>query len=143
MVLRLLATGGSAGLRVVVTSDRTGLSGRLGATVAEKLCLRLADRADYTLLGVPARHVPTDLPPGRGLRTRDQAWLQIAVIDDATRDAAMRWPPPVRPPRRFDPLPHRVPLHAVARPSGVVVGIRSDDLAPLVLDPREAGVLLV
>src|SRR5206468_840409 len=62
VVLTLLREGGSAGLHVVITGDRTLLSGRISTTTDDKICFRLADRGDYTLLGLNPRSLPDDVP---------------------------------------------------------------------------------
>ena len=140
LLLRLLADGPSAGLRILVTSDRSGLTSRLAAAVTNRICLRLADPSDYALLGLPARRVPNNLPAGRGIRAADLAVVQIASVDAESLDRAASWPPALRPARRFDPLPARVPLHALGGgSSGLIVGLSGDDLAPVVVDPDDAG----
>jgi S-DNA-T family DNA segregation ATPase FtsK/SpoIIIE len=140
MLLRLLAHGPAAGLRLLVTSDRSGLTGRLAAAVSRRICLRLADPADYALLGLAPRRVPTSMPAGRGISADDLTVLQFATVDPAAQSAARSWPAPQTPPRRFDPLPVRVPLHALGpADGGLIVGLSGDDLAPVLLDPEDAG----
>jgi S-DNA-T family DNA segregation ATPase FtsK/SpoIIIE len=139
LLLRLLAHGPGAGLRVIVTSDRSGLTGRLSASVSNRICLRLPDPSDYALVGLPVRHVPTVLPPGRGIRAADLALVQFATADEAATGRARAWPAPVHPPRRFEPMPTRVPLHSLGASSGLILGLGGDDLRPVVVDPDEAG----
>jgi S-DNA-T family DNA segregation ATPase FtsK/SpoIIIE len=67
-LLRLLREGPAVGLRVVVTTDRRGLTGRLSSAIEDRLVLRLADKADYPLAGLPPAAAPDALPPGRGFR---------------------------------------------------------------------------
>ncbi|WP_251077186.1 FtsK/SpoIIIE domain-containing protein, partial [Frankia nepalensis] len=69
----LLREGPAAGLRVLVTTDGRGLTGRLAAVIEDRLVLRLADRADYVLAGLPGSAAREGLPPGRGFRTVDEA----------------------------------------------------------------------
>lgn len=140
LLLRLLAHGPGAGLRIVVTSDRSGLTGRVAAAVAHRLCLRLPDPTDFSLLGLPARRVPSAMPPGRGIRASDLAVVQIAQVDDDARGRAVAWPAPSRRARRFDPLPNHVPLHSLGTArSGVIVGLGGDELSPVVVDPDVSG----
>ena len=140
LLLRLLTHGPAAGLRVVLTSDRSGLTGRLSATVRHRLCLRLPDAADYALLGLPARRVPTSMPPGRAIRAEDAALVQLAVADDDTVGRARSWPKPVHSPRKFEPLPTRVPLHALRPAAGrLIVGVGGDDGSAVLVDPDDAG----
>jgi S-DNA-T family DNA segregation ATPase FtsK/SpoIIIE len=140
LVLRLLANGPGAGLRSVLTSDRSGLTSRLSAAVRQRICLRLCDPTDYALIGLPSRRLPSHLPTGRGVRSGDLAFVQLAAPDDEARSAARAWPAAARPPRRFDPLPDRVPLHTLrVAGRGLIVGLRGDDLAPVIVDRNDAG----
>ena len=111
---RLIRDGLAAGIRVVVTGDRTLLTGRLAALAENKLVLRMADRADYALAGLYARAIPADMPNGRGFRLPAGDLLQIAVLSaepqGAAENQALR--EPRRPgrtagsrPFRVDPLP--------------------------------------
>jgi len=65
---RLLREGPAVGLRVLITADRRGLTGRVASAIENRLVLRLADRADYPLAGLVGSAVPSWLPPGRGFR---------------------------------------------------------------------------
>ena len=146
-LLRLAADGPAAGLQLVVTAGRAGLTGRLGAATADRLVLRLADRSDVALIGLAARDVPRVLPAGRAIRTPDLATVQVAQPDPATLARALAWPSG-RPPtvRRVDPLPDRVPLDAIAassEPWVLRLGLSTDDHAAVRHHPRDGGALLV
>jgi S-DNA-T family DNA segregation ATPase FtsK/SpoIIIE len=128
----------------VITADRSGLAGRLAAAATERIVLRLADPTDFTLLGLPGRDVPRELPPGRGVRASDLALVQVAAVGDDAAHAARRWPDPVRPARGFDPLPDRVTLTSVGcSPDLVVLGIGGDDLDRISLSRNEIGTSFV
>lgn len=147
LLLRLAADGPAAGLHLVVTAGRGGLTGRLGAATADRLVLRLSDRSDLALIGVAARDVPRELPAGRAIRTPDLATVQVAQPDPATLSRALAWPPG-RPPtvRRVDPLPDRVPLEAVSAstdPRLFRLGLSVEEHAAVRHDPRDGGALLV
>jgi S-DNA-T family DNA segregation ATPase FtsK/SpoIIIE len=146
-LLRLAVDGPSAGLHAVITSDRSGLVGRLGATAAEKIVLRLADPSDFALVGMSARDVPRRLPPGRGVRAIDLALVQIAQVDQPTMTAARAWPPPQQSARRFDPLPQRVTVAELAttgrRPDGVTLGLSADELHPVTVSRLDLGSTVV
>ncbi|NAZ88341.1 FtsK/SpoIIIE domain-containing protein, partial [Kineococcus indalonis] len=77
---RLLREGSAAGVRVAVTGDRALLTSPVAAAAAEVVLLRLADRADAALVGVPARQVPAHQPPGRGLLVRDRTAHEVQVV---------------------------------------------------------------
>ncbi|MBL7490572.1 cell division protein FtsK [Frankia sp. AgB1.9] len=70
---RLIREGPAAGLRVVLTTDRRGLIGQVASAIENRLVLRLADRADYPLVGLSSGAVLDGLPPGRGFRIGDAA----------------------------------------------------------------------
>ena len=63
MVYRLLSEGGSAGLRVVITGDKTTLS-RLTNYVTDRLVLPMTDPNDLIVAGVPKGAMPASPPPG-------------------------------------------------------------------------------
>jgi DNA segregation ATPase FtsK/SpoIIIE, S-DNA-T family len=147
-LLRLVSDGPSAGLHVIITSDRGGLVGRLGATAAEKIVLRLTDPADFAIVGLAARDVPRQLPPGRGVRATDLALVHVGCLDDITTAAARAWPAPQPPVRRFDLLPRRVSLADLTAPEGAtgdqfVLGLRAEDLNPQLLQRADVGCALV
>ena len=79
-MLRLVREGASVGLRMVITGDRTVLGARVGSLIADRIALRLADRGDYALAGIPARLVPAHLPPGRGLLPDTVTEAQVALL---------------------------------------------------------------
>ncbi|NEA40978.1 cell division protein FtsK [Streptomyces sp. SID11385] len=119
----LLREGASAGLHLVLTGDRQLLLGRLASLTEEKYALRLADRADYSLVGIPPRSLPTHIPPGRAFRAESGTATQFALLDappegraqtaaltaigaaTTARDKAV---PAARRPFRLDALPPRI-----------------------------------
>ncbi len=136
----LLRIGPAAGLSVAVTGDRSSLAPRFSGSFAERLLLPLPDPSDYGLAGVPARHVPATMPPGRALRAVDGAALQIAhagrapgiealraaVADLAARSGAAR----AGGPRviAIRSLPARVPLAALPAVDGRLrIGLAGDN----------------
>jgi S-DNA-T family DNA segregation ATPase FtsK/SpoIIIE len=149
LLLGLLREGASTGVHVVVTADRSGLVGRIGSLVEDRLLLRLADRGDYAAAGVPPRTVPDDLPAGRGM------WLgaapravQVCLLDEdpsgpaqaaALARLATDVPLPTwSRPRRVEPLPAAVALADLHVPgagsSSVVFGVGGDELDAVVVD---------
>jgi S-DNA-T family DNA segregation ATPase FtsK/SpoIIIE len=82
-VLQLLREGASAGLHVLISGDRSLLSGRIATLVEHKLILRLPERGDYSLAGLPPRAVPTAMPPGRGLWADNGIETHVAVLGAA------------------------------------------------------------
>ena len=77
---RLIRDGLAAGIRVIVTGDRTLLTGRLGGLVEQKLVLRMADRTDFALAGLHSRAIPRDMPNGRGFLLPAGDLLQVASL---------------------------------------------------------------
>ncbi|EFG64806.1 FtsK/SpoIIIE domain-containing protein [Streptomyces sp. SPB074] len=149
----LLREGASAGLHLVLTGDRQLLLGRLASFTEEKYALRLADRSDYSLLGIPPRSLPAHVPPGRAFRAESGTETQFAVLDAppeghaqaaaltaigtaaAARDRAV---PAARRPFRLDPLPARIAFAEAWRlrppepgPLWALAGVGGDTLTAL------------
>jgi S-DNA-T family DNA segregation ATPase FtsK/SpoIIIE len=83
-ILTLLREGAGAGVHLIVAGDRSMFSTRLSATTEDKLVLRLNDKSEYMMIGVPQRSVPDDIPAGRAIRAGDKAELQIALLPGGT-----------------------------------------------------------
>ncbi|MHB1535791.1 MAG: FtsK/SpoIIIE domain-containing protein [Acidimicrobiales bacterium] len=80
-VARLVREGVGAGLRLVVSGDRSLLSDRMASQIEDRLVLRLADREDFRLANLNPRQIAEDMPPGRALRADSGLEIQIAVLD--------------------------------------------------------------
>ncbi|HZX37127.1 MAG TPA: FtsK/SpoIIIE domain-containing protein, partial [Streptomyces sp.] len=156
-VLGLLREGASVGVHVVVAGDRTVFSTRLSSTTEDKLVLRMNEKAEYSMIGVPQRQVPDDIPSGRALRAADKAEVQIALLDQDTtgqaqaaalqaiaaacvaRDAEV--PRPARP-FRVDLLPDRLTAEQATGylpephpgPLWAMVGVGGDELTAMGAD---------
>jgi S-DNA-T family DNA segregation ATPase FtsK/SpoIIIE len=155
LAYRLFTEGASAGLRVVVTGDKTAV-GRLGSYFPDRLVLRMANADDLLLAGVPKGAMPVGPPPGRGVAVPSGTETQIAFIgaDPAGNaqnaalealigDASSRHPRPVPAPLRVDPLPTRLSYasagalpaaRAPATPLRAMTAVGGDDLDALVMD---------
>jgi S-DNA-T family DNA segregation ATPase FtsK/SpoIIIE len=159
----VMRDGASAGLHVATTADRAGLVGRLPSLVDQRLVLGLADRADFALIGLPARCVPQNLPAGRAFCANDLTQLQICLLSGepsgpaqlealsaiaaaaARRDAAL---PESSRPRRVDELPTLVVLEELEPQAGrrapapgarVLLGVGGDHVEPLWVDLADLG----
>ena len=153
VVLGLLREGASVGVHLVVTGDRSLASGRIASLTDSRLVLRLHDRSDYALLGLPRQQVPDTVPPGRAFFGRDGTQTQVALLDAddsgqaqanalavlaaaaRARDADV---PAAARPWRVDQLPSRLTvqdaaalLPADASPLLAVVGVGGDELQAL------------
>jgi len=152
-VYTLLREGQSVGVHVVVTGDRTVLSGRISTLTEEKIAFRLADRSDFSLAGIPPRKVPDEIVPGRGFRAETAIETHVALLSEdssgqgqaqaiagiaelaVARDADV---PRARRPFRVDVLPSRIGFDEAMRlamASGVpdsplwgLVGVGGDEL---------------
>jgi S-DNA-T family DNA segregation ATPase FtsK/SpoIIIE len=82
LVLLLLREGASVGVSLVITGDRSLASGRIASLTDSKLVLRLADRVDYSLVGLNARTLPEHIPPGRGFVAGSGTETQVALLSD-------------------------------------------------------------
>lgn len=149
-LLRLLREGPAVGMTTCVTGDRSSLTGRVGALMAERVVLRFADPADATLAGIPLRAIPTLQPPGRGLVPTTCQALQIALPDDGSpsgqqvQDRAGRYGVPLH----VRALPDRVVASELgapdpARPRLVSLGRGGDDGSVLAVDLAEDGPALL
>jgi len=153
--LRLLREGPSVGLHAVVTSDASGFVGQVSTVFEERLLLRFADPDDWGRAGVPAREVPSAMPPGRGLVPTSNGLLeaqvalldpdpsgpaQVAALQAIAREAsqAHRAVPRSRRPLRVDALPPRVTAAEALRldpelappPLWALIGAGGDALGP-------------
>ncbi|KAB1144189.1 cell division protein FtsK [Streptomyces luteolifulvus] len=80
----MMREGASVGVHLVLTGDRTLLVGRIATLTEDKYGLRLADRSDFSTLGIPARKVPEEIPPGRGYRNESGTETQFALLSEDT-----------------------------------------------------------
>ncbi|MGW0737322.1 FtsK/SpoIIIE domain-containing protein [Streptomyces sp. NPDC002851] len=151
-LLTLMREGASVGIHLVITGDRQLLTGRISSLTEDKLALRLADRSDFSMIGLNSRKVPDEIAPGRAFRNEAGTEIQFALLsDDATgqgqnaalvaigegaahRDAAV---PRAMRPFRVDSLPSRITFDqawqhidpaASASPLWGLVGVGGDDL---------------
>ncbi|MEV0183965.1 FtsK/SpoIIIE domain-containing protein [Streptomyces sp. NPDC050625] len=119
----MMREGASVGIHLVLTGDRTLLVGRVATLTEDKYGLRLAGRSDFSTLGIPARKVPEEIPPGRAFRNESGTETQFALLAEDTtgqgqaaaigaigeaataRDVSV---PRSRRPFRVDSLPSRI-----------------------------------
>ncbi|WP_250007569.1 FtsK/SpoIIIE domain-containing protein [Actinoplanes sp. M2I2] len=153
-VLTLLREGASVGVHLVIAGDRSLFSSRLSATTEDKLVLRLNDKSEYMMIGVPQRSVPDDIAPGRVIRADDKAEAQIALLpgeasgqaqaaaleaiaaECVARDADL---PAGTRPFRVDQLPDRLTLSEAAKfvpsprpgPMWALAGVGGDELVAM------------
>lgn len=85
---RLLREGASVGLHLVVSGDRSLLSGRVSTLTDAKMVFRLPDRGDFSMVGINPRKVADSMPSGRALRADSGIETQVALLaPDATGQA--------------------------------------------------------
>ncbi len=93
-VMSLLRDGSSVGLQVVLSGDRTLVTGRMSTLVENRVVLRLSDRSDFGAVGIPVKLVPDTLVDGRALTPDPIVELQVAVLSEdisgAGQNAALR-----------------------------------------------------
>lgn len=167
-VFSLLREGASVGIQLVVTGDRSLLSGRVAALVEHKLMLRLPDRSDYSSAGLRPKDVPENLADGRGLWGESGIEAQVAVLTDdvsgaaqsayvrdlgatlTDREAALPPTPAGLRPVRLAALPTEIDAaetlatHAAAVPPGYVpLGVGGDLLELLCVEAASSPALVV
>lgn len=79
-IFGFLREGASVGVHLVITGDRSVLTGRIATLTEEKLSFRLADRADLGLIGLHPRNLPEEIPPGRAFRAETGIETQVALL---------------------------------------------------------------
>ena len=168
-VMSLLRDGTAAGVHVVVSGDRQLVLGRMSTLVENRLVLRLADRSDYSTVGISTREVPDALPDGRALTPDPTTESQVAVlsadVSGAGQNAALRQiterhldrdddTPAILRPFRLEEMPSIAPydegvrdrLAAAAgaiREGFVPLGLGGDDLDLVGLDLSGSAVAVV
>ncbi|MFI8302701.1 FtsK/SpoIIIE domain-containing protein [Streptomyces sp. NPDC085927] len=162
---RIFREGSAVGLKVVMSADRSGLSGHVSSAFADRLVLRFADPNDYSTAGLHAREVPKNMPPGRALRITDTGvdetqigllsadragQAQVRALREIAEEAAARHgrAPAGRRPMRVDALPSNITASdALALdpdftpPSALwaLLGVGGDELHPIGIDLEENG----
>ncbi|AYL37532.1 FtsK/SpoIIIE domain-containing protein [Streptomyces sp. PDY-4] len=162
---RLFREGAAVGVKVVLTTDRSGLTGDISSSFSERLVLRLADQADYALAGLSSKDVPKDIPTGRALKATDDGvqesqlallaenpsgQAQVAALQEIARSAGQveSRPTEYQRPIRVDVLPARIgareamalqPGFAPASPLWALVAVGGDELRPLGVNLEEGG----
>ncbi len=135
----LLRDGPAAGLHAVVTGHRALLTSRLTAVIPDRLLLRVNDPTDLLVAGLPTSAGTSSLP-GRGVRTRDGAAVQLALADVDTAVAQVRrsWAEAPHDRLRVRELPTSVTLdelNPAGQPGdGVLLGVGGDEAWPVRLD---------
>ena len=162
---RIFREGSAVGLKVVMTADRSGLSGNVSSAFADRLVLRFADPNDYSTAGLQAREVPKNMPPGRALRITDTGvdetqiglltddpagQAQVRALREMAEEAGARYGrlPANRRPMRVDALPARItvaeamaldPDFTPPSPLWALLGVGGDELHPIGIDLEENG----
>ncbi len=152
LLTRLVADGPGVGMLTMITAKQPGdTPARLAALVGAKLGFRLADRYEYSVLGIPAVDPPQ--MAGRAFESGTGREIQVAVAHSNGLDAAIAeiaWPKPQVAPWSIDVLPQDV---AVADFIGagristdewfLPVGIGDSTLSPVGLVLRDGEHALV
>ncbi|MFI1484576.1 FtsK/SpoIIIE domain-containing protein [Streptomyces sp. NPDC020747] len=162
---RIFREGAAVGLKVVMTADRSGLSGQVSSAFADRLVLRFADPNDYSTAGLQVREVPKNMPPGRALRITDvgvdetqigllaedpAGQAQVRALREIAEEAGARFGrlPTARRPMRVDALPARItatealaldPDFTPPSPLWALIGVGGDELHPIGIDLEDNG----
>ncbi|MBT0772306.1 hypothetical protein KIH74_25400 [Kineosporia sp. J2-2] len=76
----VIREGAGVGIHMIMTSERVLLSGRVASLSENKLIMRMTDRAEMTLTGMPINRIPPMIPPGRAWRPKDTVEVQVAML---------------------------------------------------------------
>jgi S-DNA-T family DNA segregation ATPase FtsK/SpoIIIE len=146
----LFREGEQVGLRAVATGDRTVLVGRTASWAAHRLVLRLADRTDAALVGLPRDAVPRHQPPGRAVVAGTGLEVQLAHLGDAPdaasaataiRAFSRRLSLPVStPPFRVAPMPRHITTAGLEQPAqGLAFAVGGQDCQTISLNLERHG----
>ena len=152
---RLVPDGPAAGVHFLITADRrAAVPTALTSVVTTRLVLRMAERDEYTLLGVDnAAARAARMPPGRGF-IQGSTQVQVAVLAGTDPDVEHRalldvaararetWPG--RAPR-LAPMPAAVTARTLPAPSTPWVlpfGVGDAEVAPVALDLTDGHALV-
>ncbi|TFD61618.1 hypothetical protein E3T39_06140 [Cryobacterium suzukii] len=169
-VMRLLREGAAAGIRLIVTADRSIPGDKISAFIDTQYALRMRDVNDYRAAGIMIRELAPNMPAGRVMFGAAGTEAQIAVLSaDASGEAQnavvrgvvdhvsahfatfpqlAELPQPLR----VDPLPttfalsetFALPVLVEGMPEHPVVGIGGDTLSRVTLDwPGSGGFVVV
>lgn len=152
LLTQLVADGPGVGMMTIVTAKHPGdVPSRLASLVAGKLAFRLADRYDYSALGIP----PVDPPtlPGRAFESGSGREIQVLLPHReglVAAVAANRWGPPSVAPVSVRILPRHVAVSEVVDAGWVSeqewflpLGIGNSALSPAGLVLREGDHALI
>jgi S-DNA-T family DNA segregation ATPase FtsK/SpoIIIE len=79
-IFTFLREGASVGVHVIITGDRSVLSGRIATLTEDKIAFRLADRGDMSMIGLHPRNLPEEIAPGRAFRAESGIETQVALL---------------------------------------------------------------
>lgn len=154
-VLALLREASSAGIHLIIAGDRSLLSTRTNTLVEHKLMLRLADRSDYSTVGLSPRELPEKIGVGRAFEAATGRETQIALLAPSPTSQAQvaalqeiaqhavadgRGGSPARVPRVFKDLASTITYAeliaevGLQRPFSPLLGIGGDDVEPVAVD---------
>ena len=86
---QLIGDGAAVDIHLALSTDRAGALGHaIEGLIAQRVLLRLADAADYAMIGVRGVD-PAHLPPGRGFLVPGATEIHIALPGDAGLPAAV------------------------------------------------------
>ncbi|WP_310961995.1 FtsK/SpoIIIE domain-containing protein [Nocardioides terrisoli] len=149
MVTRILREGASLGVHLVISGDRTLAGNQIASMTEHKFAMRLADKGDFSLIGLSPRSLPDRMPPGRGF-TPAGIEGQVLLLDEdesgqAQAAALVRLgeaahargelaevADPAQRPFRLDVLPSRITLEEA-------LALRPADAAPTLLPLAVGG----
>ncbi|MGO3147308.1 MAG: FtsK/SpoIIIE domain-containing protein [Leucobacter sp.] len=162
-IMRVLREGPAAGIRLILTADRTFTGDKIASAIDTQYLLPLRDPNDYRAAGIMIRELPTNLVPGRTLSGAEGKESQLALLSrdaggeaqsamlrqyiDSSRDYYRQFAQLERLPIAFrvDPLPAYIglqhaftlPVHHGLTPEGLVYGVGGDELSRVTVDWSE------
>jgi S-DNA-T family DNA segregation ATPase FtsK/SpoIIIE len=118
----------------------------MASLVSQRMLFRLADRNDYSSIGLRSKEIPTFVP-GRAVRADDHRVVQVGDpgdIEEVAQRIRVRWDVTAETdgatPARIASLPSEIALDEVpgaaevGRPLRIPIGLADEDLGPAVLE---------
>ncbi|MET8182548.1 FtsK/SpoIIIE domain-containing protein [Streptomyces sp. NPDC005336] len=81
-VYTIMREGASVGIHMIITGDRQLFVGRISSLTEDRYALRLADRSDFSMIGINYRKVPEEIAPGRAFKGETATETQFALLSD-------------------------------------------------------------
>ncbi|UCR89978.1 FtsK/SpoIIIE domain-containing protein [Mycetocola spongiae] len=158
---KILREGSGVGIRVLMSGDRGLAIDNIKSFIPDSYFLPLVNPADYDQIGIKAKDLPAEIPPGRAYRggpTREyqfatlnaapdgaaQASEYIHILERATHTHRAALPKDWAKPFRLDPVPSFIllsqaqdlPRDEATASTGIICAVGGNTLSRLMYSPQ-------